>query len=89
MDSRGKSLELLEDVSPGKDLTLKVSKLEPVKVHAEVPRKKRDKVILTELIRYQNILTEVKALEDIKRLENLSVTLEAPSFFSRLFGKRG
>lgn len=89
VDSRGKLLQLLGDVSPGGDLTLKVSRLEPIKVQSEVPRKKGAKVILTELIRYQDMLQQVKALEDIKRLENLSITIETPSFFARLFGKKG
>lgn len=89
VDSRGKLLQLLGDILPGKELTLKVNKLEPMTVQAEAPRKKGDKTILSELIRYQDMLQEVKALEDIKRLESLTITIQTPSFFARLFGKKG
>jgi alanyl-tRNA synthetase len=76
VDGYGKPVELLSDVSAGASLTIKVNKMEPFKAKAEADRKGGDKVILSELVQYPDLTRKQKALEDIKRLENLTVSIE-------------
>lgn len=76
VDGYGKPVELLADVAAGTDLTVQVNKMSPFKVRANAARRAGDKVILSELIQYNDLTRRQKAAADIKRLEMLGISVE-------------
>ncbi|MEM2111737.1 MAG: hypothetical protein QXX08_07655 [Candidatus Bathyarchaeia archaeon] len=76
-DERRKEFELLEDVTRDKTgLKVTIAKVESFSTKADTSKKKGEKTNIWMLLKYADLSKSLKATEDIKKGDRLTVTID-------------